>query len=384
MELTQNNLHALIYRLLKKIYSSNKLFNFKYLSVGTFVAFIFGIVGLLVYISIYLFLLLLPYYIAYSLIDPSSFLGVIGVFVLGSVIVPLSLWVVFLTLGGFYAIFDKIKSSSEESVNTYINNPIKTITPLDSQSPKNTKRNVLIIAICSVIGISLVVLLANIQHNNTTAIDIDEESYASEVLTGADEIDVLDDTSAASESLFDMYGYSEINDDYLEMTRAVKNILSTINASGISGAAKLVRNCYVSSDIDKLYCVYLDNAARLLDKEVAREMGFQRNEYLTDERSQQRANQYFYTPTNSINLSREHAVKIEKELMNILSYEVKKLNSNSTLEETSTIANSVGDNTSTDMSTDLRQEVNQKFTRKAETPVEFDAESFMKDENLDQ
>ncbi len=50
------------------------------------------ILGLAIYAFI-IFLNLLPYYIAYLIIRPSSFLGVVGVFVLGSIIVPLTAWV---------------------------------------------------------------------------------------------------------------------------------------------------------------------------------------------------------------------------------------------------------------------------------------------------
>ena len=46
-------------------------------------------IGYLVTISLYIFFILLPYYIAYSFIEPRSFLGVVGVFIFGSVIVPL-------------------------------------------------------------------------------------------------------------------------------------------------------------------------------------------------------------------------------------------------------------------------------------------------------
>ncbi|KZX37112.1 hypothetical protein J7554_02840 [Wohlfahrtiimonas chitiniclastica] len=33
---------------------------------------------------------LLPYYLAYLLIDPSGFMGMVGVFILGSIIIPMT------------------------------------------------------------------------------------------------------------------------------------------------------------------------------------------------------------------------------------------------------------------------------------------------------
>ena len=49
-----------------------------------------GFLYIAIYIVIYLSLLLLPYYVAYSIIEPHSFFGIVGVFFLGSIIVPLS------------------------------------------------------------------------------------------------------------------------------------------------------------------------------------------------------------------------------------------------------------------------------------------------------
>ena len=60
-------------------------------------------IGYLVTISLYISFILLPYYIAYSFIEPRSFLGVVGVFIFGSVIVPLVIWGVVLVISGLFA-----------------------------------------------------------------------------------------------------------------------------------------------------------------------------------------------------------------------------------------------------------------------------------------
>ena len=44
---------------------------------------------------------LAPYYVAYNIIEPEGFLGVVGVFFLGSVIVPITLGLVSFILSGF-------------------------------------------------------------------------------------------------------------------------------------------------------------------------------------------------------------------------------------------------------------------------------------------
>lgn len=53
---------------------------------------------------------LMPYYIAYNIIEPDSFLGVVGVFFLGSVIVPLSLFL----LSFIVLFFDRLLNSCRD------------------------------------------------------------------------------------------------------------------------------------------------------------------------------------------------------------------------------------------------------------------------------
>ena len=52
---------------------------------------LFNFVIILIVGSIVIGLNLLPYYIAYVLIAPESFMGIVGVFIVGSIIIPLTI-----------------------------------------------------------------------------------------------------------------------------------------------------------------------------------------------------------------------------------------------------------------------------------------------------
>ena len=62
---------------------------------------LFGVIGMLIMFFLWLMAALAPYYVAYNIIEPEGFLGVVGVFFLGSVIVPITLGLVSFILSGF-------------------------------------------------------------------------------------------------------------------------------------------------------------------------------------------------------------------------------------------------------------------------------------------
>lgn len=339
-------------------------------------AYILGAIYLALYISIYLGLALLPYYIAYSIIEPTSFAGVIGVFFLGSIIVPLTLGIAFLTMGGLVAAFDKVKQniSKEQLVKEEgISQTITTITPLDPplDNKAHSKRNTIIIALSFAIGIGVVSLLIYEQNNSSRYISSEDS---------ADETGIANDMyeeGLADEEIYDPNANSsnEINDDYSEMRRAVRNVLNSLNESGISGVARSVRNCYVNPNESMLYCVYLDNAARVLDRSVAQQMGFTRNEYLSDDRASQRTNQYFYVPSNNAELAVAHTSKIEKELINIFSQEFESQQADADWVEEPSEEVSEGNHDVVDTSSRLKQELSQPFTRHGEESNEIEEDS---------
>lgn len=52
-----------------------------------------AVIGGLVFFVLNFFVTLFPFYLAYLIIEPRSFMGIVGVFFLGLVIVPLGLFI---------------------------------------------------------------------------------------------------------------------------------------------------------------------------------------------------------------------------------------------------------------------------------------------------
>lgn len=291
-----------------------------------------GFLYLAAYIVIYLSLLLLPYYVAYSIIEPHSFLGVVGVFILGSVIVPLTLGLAFLVFGSFFVAFDKFKEKIAQKPQSQPLSPYRSeslssndSSPLDV-TPKPEKRRVKETIFFIILGLGVIGTILFLAANNgggrteEASADYDTASYE----------ESADDTSTpylytdtSNDEVTDSYlTDSTITDNYSYMSGAVDEFLETLSDSGISGVARSVRGCYINIEIDNLYCLYLDNAARLMDNAVANQMGFNRDEYLRDDRVLARNQKYYYIPTNTSHLASDHQKTIETQLMSLLNKKV--------------------------------------------------------------
>ncbi|WP_257227331.1 hypothetical protein [Acinetobacter sp. YH12063] len=288
-------------------------------------AYFLGFLYLAAYIVIYVSLLLLPYYVAYSIIEPHSFLGVVGVFILGSVIVPLTLGVAFLVFGSFFVAFDKFKEKiaqnpQSQPLSAYSNES----SPLDV-TPKPEKESSKGVWIFSILGIGVlatILFVGSIVTKKTEEPSADYETAPYE--------ESADDTSphylytdTSNDEITDPYlANTTITDNYSYMNDAVDEFLEILSDSGISGVARSVRDCYVNTEIDNLYCLYLDNAARLMDNAVANQMGFNRDEYLRDDRVLARNQKYYYIPTNTSHLASDHQKTIEIQLISLLNKKV--------------------------------------------------------------
>lgn len=62
---------------------------------------------MLIMFAAMLLLNLLPYYVAYLIISPDGFIGVVGVFILGSIIVPLTVWASILIFAAIAKVFER-------------------------------------------------------------------------------------------------------------------------------------------------------------------------------------------------------------------------------------------------------------------------------------
>lgn len=115
--------------------------------------------GYLITIGLYIFFCLLPYYIAYSIIEPESFFGVVGVFILGSVIVPLAIWVITIivgTIGLSFSALTERKFGQEYQ-------EIKTINMVSS---KKTSKAIYTLGILLAISVCIIIYLIIIQQKS--------------------------------------------------------------------------------------------------------------------------------------------------------------------------------------------------------------------------
>lgn len=273
---------------------------------------------------IYVLLALAPYYVAYLIIEPHSFFGVVGVFLLGSVIVPLTIMLASLCMVAIGGILkptkDTVVFQNKRDIESSYDTTIKTVTEDTIPKKKNSKAIIVISIVGLIVAISLAAIFGRSDPYDSSY-NYDESDY--------EQADYQEDVASASEATFNELldhstdlvaenasdGY--IEDDYQLMSNAVNSVFNTLDQSGMSGVAKQVRDCYVNPNMNKLYCVYFDTSARLFDSAVASSLKFPRNEYLADDRSKKRANDYVYQPLNIYD-GESHLQKIEKELWVLL------------------------------------------------------------------
>jgi hypothetical protein len=273
---------------------------------------------------VHILLVLAPYYVAYLILEPHSFLGIVGVFLLGSIIVPLSIFLAGLcvaTIAGIIGVSaDVIKNS--QSIESNYGEVLKINTVNEIKPKTKNKRNIVFF---SLIAFVVIVIFVVSQNNKKYY----EESSPEENLNYQEQ-NSSEDTNLYSESMssgpesdssnsFGSISPSNyINDDVQLMNQAVNTTVKTIGEVGISGMAKNVRDCYVDTNqVNKLYCVYLDNSARLFDIAITNAYKLSRNEYFYDARSRERANKYLYLPWNIIDAD-THFQEMQNSLWEIL------------------------------------------------------------------
>lgn len=271
-----------------------------------------NIIFYIAFFIIYTLLGLAPYYVAYLIIEPQSFLGVIGVFFLGSVIVPITLFFAGLILASISGLLGL--SNKKNNIDTNNSYELKTI--YEDIPKRNNRRKIFIIG--GVFFVVFLIILFSFIENNETFYKEKETLVSQEEINDNN----YQPTNTPNDSQIEYLTTDQnipnyIQDDYKLMNMAVYILLDKVDKNGISGAAKDIRNCYVDPDINKLYCVYLDNAARLLDAAISTAYQIPRNEYLYDVRVAERSDKYLYKP-NNISDSNFHTSKLEGELRTIL------------------------------------------------------------------
>jgi len=102
------------------------------------------------------------------------------------------------------------------------------------------------------------------------------------------------------------------------MNKAVLSVINIQEESGIIGVVKEIHDCYIDKKEERLYCLFLDLTARMLDLGASQTMGIIRDDYLMDERVLTRINNNYYIP-NGIDSSTatEHVQRMNVELAEI-------------------------------------------------------------------
>ncbi|EZQ04771.1 hypothetical protein [Acinetobacter sp. Ver3] len=347
-------------------------------------AYFLGFLYLAAYIVIYLSLLLLPYYVAYSIIEPHSFLGVVGVFILGSVIVPLTLGLAFLVFGSFFVAFDKFKEKiaqkpQSQPLSPYRNESLSSndSSPLDEtiNPKKENSKNVFLFSMLGLGALGVILIFVLNEAKNTEGTPYYETMPADESTENSStSYHYSDTTDGKIEETY--LPDSNIQDNYNYMIYAVDEFLKIMSESGISGVARGVRDCYVNTEIDNLYCVYLDNTARLVDSTVSKDMGFIRNEYLSDDRVLSRNYKYYYIPTNTSHLASDHQKIIETQLISLLSKKVQERRYKSETNSGISTENSASYSHNNSYDSRLGVEMSQNFNKNtSNAPEQLESES---------
>ncbi|AXY61499.1 hypothetical protein CDG61_16735 [Acinetobacter sp. WCHAc010052] len=140
----------------------------------------------------YLTFILLPYYIAYSIIEPRSFWGMVGVFIFGSVIVPLSIWAIGLIVAAIGLSFETL--AEKKAKNTTLK--MRTI----NQTTVNTKSKMtMVLAFLLTISIGFIIYLLNNRSPNFETLNADTTTV-SQAVEAADEVTQTSELSYSDES----------------------------------------------------------------------------------------------------------------------------------------------------------------------------------------
>lgn len=327
-------------------------------------AYFLGFLYIAAHIVIYFSLLLLPYYIAYCIIEPHSFLGVIGVIILGSIIVPLTIGFAFLVFGSFFAAFEKFKEKigQESQVNHSLYSNESSPLDVTPKSEKKSSKETIFFTILglSAIAIILFLIVNNGLNKNLEILNGYNESYSENYSedNDADLDNTLNDyidTNVMDENEQDSYVVNSIVDNDDLMSYAVDELINTLDSDGITGVVRDVHDCYININIDKLYCLYLDRSARTLDEAISKKIGIERNEYLDNDKVLVRNQKYYYIPTNTSHMAYNHQYMIEAKIINLINAKMERKYRNYKSENIESGNKPVVDNTSVEISQELNR-----------------------------
>ena len=97
-----------------------------------------------------------------------------------------------------------------------------------------------------------------------------------------------------------------ITDNEAQLDKAVHQFAATYQQSGLQGAIQEIQSCYADAQADKLYCLYLDTAARIVDIKAATSYHFPTDAYFSDDAYSERIIKLVYLPRGA---TREEAMQ---------------------------------------------------------------------------
>ena len=97
-----------------------------------------------------------------------------------------------------------------------------------------------------------------------------------------------------------------ITDNEAQLDKAVRQFAATYQQSGLQGAIQEIQSCYANAQADKLYCMYLDTAARIVDIKAAASYHFPTDAYFSDDAYSERVIKMVYLPRRA---TREEALQ---------------------------------------------------------------------------
>lgn len=296
-----------------------------------------NLIFLAIYIISYFLLILAPYYISYLIIEPNSFFGVVGVFILGSIIIPLTIMLATIIVSFFAKILGR--STAKVTKDYYAKIPENYYVNTVNSETRPKKNYIKIITLSFIILLVIFILFFFIKEKLYPSNVYDTSTKKEEVVKNTKQEPETDrkEESLTSES---KPVIEPIFDDSNLMEVAVNNVLKIVDDEGISGVARAIRNCYVNVNSNKLYCVYFDNTAKILDTAMSNTYHFPRDQYLYDDKVIERSYRYLYKPRNITDF-KIHISKIDGEIRALLLKNIRNTALNETKNEATTVENHV-------------------------------------------
>jgi flagellar basal body-associated protein FliL len=140
---------------------------------------------------------LFPFYLAYQIINPNSFFGIVGVFLLGLIIIPLITFIIMTVLGLLGISFESIKNFLKSVI--IKNHHNENIQRINQPSSNEKKTNIFTFVKVLLICAGCIFLIIFLSQNNSNEYNENENEYSasSEVFEDTSTSEVFEDISTS-------------------------------------------------------------------------------------------------------------------------------------------------------------------------------------------